>query len=750
MNRIKLIVPGFLLLGSPVFLTSAQEPAVQAEESADSIGATYDILDDLVVTAKKDAIKSDGATLTYDLEQDDSSKGQSVLDALKKVPMVSVDGQDNIYVNGNSGIKILVDGKENGLIQSNASMILKSMPAESLSKIEVITEPGAKYDAEGTAGIINLVTGRKQTRDGYAGSIGLSGGSRNYGANAFGSIKVKNFNADANVAYADNHGLWQENIGSETTHQYDDPESYLLKQTSRQRVGFRYVSAGLKMSWQPNDKNLFTWGGSYLGLWARVSDGLFETSVFNKNGVMNGRFSQNLDGTLTNGGATADASWRHNFDSDGQRLIVGYAFNFGQNAWNLKSENESGGSLSETFASASGTRVDNFNREHTVQVDYANPFHGYNHLLEAGVKGVFRRNSTDSKSLNGPDVSNLTVIKEATVIADQIQDVYAAYCSYTGHYGNWSVNGGLRYEHTVMGMDFHTGDYSNFRRHLNDLVPNAAISYSFAPTNTLRLSYQMRISRPTIDQLNPFRLTLVETEVRQGNIDLSSEHHNNVTLTYSNFGRIIGGNVSLEYSQTNNTIAEMIVRAGDIQYSTYGNYGKKRDVRLSGFLNFNITPKMSLNVNGYVTYVDIDAPKIGKHNSGWGGAYGANWMYEGPGAVKFTAYGGQTLHLVNLNGYFGGWYYYGLGISRDFLKDKKLNIAINASNFLTKYSGGYSYEFGDNWTQRNSWKGLNWNVGINLTWKFGHLQEKAKQSGLDLTNTDASSTSSKGGGGIGI
>ena len=112
-------------------------------------------LQDLVVVAKKDLVKSDGSKVSYDMANDDSSKGQSLLDAIRKVPMVTVDGDDNIYINGNGSIRIYVNGKADPMLTSNYQKIFKSMPATSVSKIEVLTEPGAKYDAEGTGGILN-------------------------------------------------------------------------------------------------------------------------------------------------------------------------------------------------------------------------------------------------------------------------------------------------------------------------------------------------------------------------------------------------------------------------------------------------------------------------------------------------------------------------------------------------------------------------------------------------------------------
>ena len=133
-----------------VAAASLASPVLMAQEVQDTVPASYDDLDELVIVAKKDVVKSDGATLTYDMSRDASSKGQTLLDALRKVPMVTVDGQDNVYIKGSSNFKVYTNGKDDPMLTANYKTVFKSMPAEAVTKIEVITEPGAKYDAEGT------------------------------------------------------------------------------------------------------------------------------------------------------------------------------------------------------------------------------------------------------------------------------------------------------------------------------------------------------------------------------------------------------------------------------------------------------------------------------------------------------------------------------------------------------------------------------------------------------------------------
>ena len=155
----KTFITSSLLLASAGALAQTTAPL-------DTVPETTTDLEDFVIVASKPVVQSDGAKLTYNMEEDPSSKGNTLMDALKKVPMLSVDGEDNIRLNGQSSFKIYVNGKEDPSLTANYKNVFKAMPSEAVVKVEVITEPGAKYDAEGPAGIINLLTLTKTTTDG--------------------------------------------------------------------------------------------------------------------------------------------------------------------------------------------------------------------------------------------------------------------------------------------------------------------------------------------------------------------------------------------------------------------------------------------------------------------------------------------------------------------------------------------------------------------------------------------------------
>lgn len=740
-----------MTLGSPTMF--AGEPAEGGETPATELNGepadtTYNELDEFVLTVKKELIKSDGEKLTYDLEQDDTSKGLSVLDALRKVPMVSVDGQDNIRVKGDSGFKIYVNGKEEPMLTANASKILKAMPSESVSKIEVITEPGAKYDAEGTGGIINLITERKQRKDGYTGSLSLNAGPRNEGASAYGRVKYDRFTADANINYSDNFLSDNTTYNHEETLDYTSAEAYGKLTDMRQKFGFYYLGGGLNLSWEPTDKDLFTVSGNVYSVSAKIKELNVWNTIFDRSGAETSSFAQKGFGKLEHLGATGSASYKRTFNDSRHSLIASYAFHYGKNFMDVGYNNED--IMNAAFLpGAQDNKSDILNREHTATLDYTLPL-GEKHSVETGAKGIFRRNTASSSQFIGTDSDNLTEVAEDASLTAQIQDVYALYASYGGMFGKFSLKAGLRYEHTYMGMDFRKGMGENYRRHLDDVVPNGSLTYLLGPASNLRLAYQMRIRRPGLSEMNPFKFQIYQGQIRMGNPDLESEKYHNLSLTYTNFGRVLGGNISLEASTSDNTIENFKYFEDNILYDTYANMGHKNSIALNGFLTCNITNDMSLGVNGSVNYTTIRSGDRSLGNHGWNGNYGANFNYTGPWKIKYGVYGGQSTGNINLQGKWYGWYYYGLGITRSFLKEDALTLSLNAQNFFTKFSHYKSITETETHRQTSNGKNANWNVGISISWNFGQLKEQVKKTGANLENEDIKSDSKNQGGGISL
>lgn len=731
-----------------VAAASLASPVLLAQEVQDTVPASYDDLDELVIVAKKDVVKSDGATLTYDMSRDASSKGQTLLDALRKVPMVTVDGQDNVYIKGSSNFKVYTNGKDDPMLTANYKTVFKSMPAEAVTKIEVITEPGAKYDAEGTGGILNLITETKQTKDGYAGSATISGSNQQMAAALYGRMRQDKVTADANVTYAQTLGKLESRQHSDMVNPSDLINNRQVNDIE-QNFKFRYVNASLNLSWEPSASNLFSAGADVSWTNADCSKMHIVNSMFKHDGSL--LWSNVQDGTakVKNLDASGNVAWRHNFGRQDNYLSMAYRFNFGNSHTGVSYLNSvlEGDMERIPFEKNSTT---GYQRQHTANIDYENSIADGKHVFQTGAKAVFRRNSNSNESMFGMSADDMQPAGSGSGYVDQVQDIYALYAAWRGTFGNVGTNAGVRYEHTYMGLDFLDPAYTDFRRNLDDIVPNAAVTYMFGPANNLRLAYQMRIWRPSADQMNPTVFKMTDSYAKVGNPDLESERHNSVSLTYSNFGRVLGGNISASYRQSDNSIESFQYVKDGVTYDTSGNLGTKRSFDLSGFINWNISPKMSVSLSGSVLYTDIKAGKEGLQNYGWTGNYNASWNYTGPWGVNYGIYGGQSTGTVNLQGKFYGWNYYGLSIKKSFLKDDALSVTINANNFFTKYKKYVSKSVMNGYHAKSVNHNRSWNVGISVSWNFGHLSDKVKSANTNQDTDDTKKSEKGSGGGLGL
>ena len=728
----------------PLILSANAAFAQDVQKNDTTAGSSYD-LEDLVVVADKPIVQSDGAILTYNLQEDPSTKGNTLLDALRKVPMVSVDGEDKIRINGQENFKIYVNGKEDPSLSANYKNIFKAMPADAIVKVEVITEPGAKYDAEGTAGILNLITITKNSTDGYSGSIQATLSKAQSGGSLYGRMKKGKLTMSANFDYANGRLVPQHSDNITTLENTLSSDAGRQVNSMKQRVGFDYIGGGLNLSYDLSDRDLITVNSNIYAVKGDLlkDKSTYSSIIYNADNSIRGEVFRRIDAQIANTGITAGTSWQHDFNGNGHKTILSYLFNHGYNKLegNLFTEKSSGVSLADPYEKMLNK---DFNNEHTIQLDYENPFGDGKHKLELGGKAVWRRNNTDSYNLNGDSGSTAELTDKSDLT--QIQDIYAAYASYTGKFGNLSANAGVRYEHTRMGINFHYGDTPDFLNHLNDVVPNAGLTYSFSYTSNLRLAYQMRISRPSLSQVNPFKQTFTPNQVTMGNPNLSSEKSNKVSLTYTNFGSVFGGNIGIEYSSIDNSIAHTYTMIDDVLYESYGNMGHDRRIAIFGMCNWTIIPRMQFMVNARLTRQMFSAEEMS--NKGWNLNYGANWNYSLQSGFKFNLYGGQKTRSYNLTGYNDGYYYYGLGISKDFLKNDAMTVTLSANNFLQGHNTYRTVTDTKGIRTTGEYKNSNWNVGISLSWRFGSLKSDVKKTDKSINNDDKSSFGAKSGNGL--
>ena len=221
---------------------------------------------------------------------------------------------------------------------------------------------------------------------------------------------------------------------------------------------------------------------------------------------------------------------------------------------------------------------------------------------------------------------------------------------------------------------------------------------------------------------------------------------NKVSLTYTNFGSVFGGNIGIEYSSIDNSIAHTYTMIDDVLYESYGNMGHDRRIAIFGMCNWTIIPRMQFMVNARLTRQMFSAEEMS--NKGWNLNYGANWNYSLQSGFKFNLYGGQKTRSYNLTGYNDGYYYYGLGISKDFLKNDAMTVTLSANNFLQGHNTYRTVTDTKGIRTTGEYKNSNWNVGISLSWRFGSLKSDVKKTDKSINNDDKSSFGAKSGNGL--
>ncbi len=692
-------------------------------------------LAELSVVAQAPLVKVEIDKLTYNLKDDPESATSNVLDMLRKVPLLTVDADDNVQLKGGSNFKIYLNGKPSNMLASNPSQVLKSMPANSIKDIEVITDPGAKYDAEGVGGIINIVTD-KRVDDGYVGSVGAGIDSRGaYNANAYVTLKYGKFGFTGNGNYYTFKS--PESESNFTRRDFSVQPESILKQNGVSGYDGKGTMLSGMVSYELDTLNLFS-----VSLNGHTGDG---TNSTNTDVISTGRYNYDYDriseSTNERGSIDLSADYQRSFKKKGKLLTLSYRFG--------SSPNNSDG-ITDT-KNVKGTpilrpqdyRMKNFNnadgQEHTGQIDYVNPF-TKNHSLEAGLKYIYRDNSSAGNNMYQLLNSNEWLV-DLTRKNDFQHDQYIAsgYASYGYKRDKFGFKAGLRGEQTKQNVNFISKKDSIIKTDFFDMVPSLAFSYQMSMTQTLRLGYNMRIYRPGIWHLNPYINNIDPLNISYGNPDLDAEKNHNLSLNYGSFSQKLNLNASFNYSLTNNSIQSYQFVKEGINNSTYGNIGKSQSLGLNTYIRWAPTKDLNMFVNADGNYMDIHST-VNKEfqNSGFSFRAFSGVTYTFPYEVRLSVNAGYFGSRIMLQSKMDPFYFMSFGLSKSFM-DKKLDVAIRGSNPFQKYMDHKNFTTGEGFTQESLFRRPAQSVSLNLTYRFGDLKSSIKKIQRGITNQDLKS-----------
>lgn len=716
-------------------------------------------LETVEVVAYKPLVKADVDKIAYSVEDDPEANTNTVIEMLKKVPMVTVDGQDNIRVNGNSSFKIYVNGKPNNMMTKNPKEVLKSMPASSIKKIEVITNPGPKYDAEGVGGILNIVTEGKGP-EGYNATFSGRANNSSYGGGLYATVKQGKLTMSVNYNASSNH--------SPKGYTYSDRSQIGTDGTVTSSTVADGYTKGHSL-WQGGDVE-----ASYEIDTLRLITGSFSLSKFSsKRDALNTAFSTVPATGQRLYGYRSPSYSKENWDDYSASLDYQRSFSVKDRLLTLSYRLESSPSTSDSrylytdreAADDWQTFIDRMRdqrmdgdentMEHTFQIDYTTPF-AKHHTWEAGVKYILRRNKSDNDRYNlGTGDKDETYDSDNSSHYRHHNDILAAYTGYGLTLDKWSARLGLRYEHTLQKVEYLLGRGTNFHKNFDDLVPSARLGYKFSDATNLSVGYKMRINRPGIWYLNPYLDDRIPDAISQGNPNLDTEKSHAVDLQFSSYNSKLTYTLTGTYRFVNNSIesVDRLVNdrnieglpnptGKDVIYSSYANIGHIQYAGLMAFANWTPITNTRITLNGSVGYSHMsDGQSLRNH--GWCTNIDASLQQTFAKTWIFNASYYVQTPQPTLQGKDARYQWYNFSLSKSFM-DKRLTLTAYIINpFGKRYFCYRSETVADNFrtTASSSWCQLYY--GVSVSFRIGKLKASVKHTERTVENNDVK----QGGGG---
>jgi outer membrane receptor protein involved in Fe transport len=673
-----------------------------------------DLMKEVVIDRRRVLIEEKLDRTVYNVERDKSLTGGDATDALRRVPLLSVDIDGNVTLRGSANIKVLINGKPSTITANNLADALKQIPVDQIKSVEVITSPSVKYDADGSAGIINIVLKQDRihgilvdpdmalgTRDAF---LGINGAYNNkkmaFSIGGFGR-------ATYNVTGTYNDA---QTVGTEILDQQAATRKHEL--TDNYTMGWDYDM----------DKHNF--------LNASVRYSQFNSHINQDNLISNFFTGPVLDSTLLSqvaitsrsGTLDATADYTHSFTRPQQEfsLLTLFSRTDGTSGFTNAQQNPADG--------ASISRMGNSNRssnqEITLQADYQTPLDS-NQLLEFGGKYI---------------------IREVISIYDNRftyrQNVTAGYLEYTlNTHSPFSFRAGARYEYAAISAGLQdSGETLPFIPSYGVFVPAINTGWRLKNGKLIKLAFTRRIQRPSIQFLNPYVVASDPGSISTGNPALGPEYSDNIELGYNTAMKDMTIGFSGFYRHTTNAIESISlpVAAGDTIERTYANIGKENTGGLNVFAILDIGQKLSLSGGADIYYTALSAggPGLAGHHTGWviGGRLSGGYTFvKGWTLYLYSYYRGSQ---VLLQGYQTGFPYYSLTLKRDLPK-KRGTIGIGAVNFLSRQVSVTTNVNSASLSQSTTNLDHTFSLRIFMSFTLGKLKvEREERQKKSITNDD--------------
>lgn len=619
----------------PIVLTAGQSsytvPAISMSPEAKAVGG-------VTVTSRKPLVEAKPGMMVVNVDASPTNAGLNALELLEKSPGITVDNDGNISLKGKQGVLVLIDGKPTYMSSADLAAFLKNMQANNIQSVEIMTNPPAKYDAAGNSGIINIKT-KKNIVKGMNGSVGL-GYTQGVYPRGFANLNLNYRNDKFNLFGSYNpyrFAGFNELSIQRTIFKSDKvtPDAFADQVSNNKFWGFgQNFKVGLDYSIKKDE---------IIGVLVNVNlndndeKSRSDLNMLNSGKQVDSRFkSAGTEGRKFLG-VTTNLNYKKTLNKEGREFSADadYAFYDSRNSNTLYTNVADlvRDTVTNTWLE---TKMPSKINIYSFKADYVHPFKN-KWKLETGLKSSWV-NTDNVADYIRKDVHDWMPDDRSNAF-DYKENINAAYGSLSGEINKWSLSAGLRLEHTNARGKQAVGD-SSFKRNYVNLFPNVGVGYNFNENNQLNLAYGRRIERPSYDNLNPFVFFLDSLTYNQGNPYLKPQITDNIELSHT-FLKFI--TTTVNYSVTNDVIAEMLKQEGKKTFQTRENVAKLSQIGIAVMVNTPIKKWWTIS-----TYLNA-------YNNQFEGFYNGD-----PIDIKMTTFMGNMSNSFNLgngwNAELSGWY----------------------------------------------------------------------------------------------
>jgi outer membrane receptor protein involved in Fe transport len=731
--NVRLTYVGFTTVDKPIEVNNSHVDLGVIKMDADSKN-----LKEVEVVAQGTQMHFDVDKKVFNVDQNIAAAGGSASDVLKNIPSVTVDDQGNVSLRKDGNVEVWINGKASGLTADNRAQVLQQMPAESIESVEVMTNPSAKYNPEGSAGIINIVM-KQNHKAGYYGSVsaGLTTPDNGkLGKNLGASINYTSSKVDAYINLGYRAMSFE---GGGTTNRRNDTTQLIQSNTMLTSFSGLFMRAGI-------DYHLDKRNSIGLSGFGMAGSGVQSTNIHNiqtdfmttPNTLMRD-YNQMNSGTGTRPSLNLNLDYHHDFDKKGSNILANLSYSSHQRGGtNTYAQNDS---ITKALSNITQQTISN-NTELEFKLDYTNKLSDDSKLEAGWQSDVSNRLSATSGIENPTSTNGLSSPIDIPSYYDNFnynEQIHAGYLTYGNRFDKLSFQLGLRAEYftNVSTITTRTALESDSiqqvpRKNLFHVFPSFYLTYSLPNSGELQFNYSNRVNRPRGQQINPYKNFSDSTNITYGNPNLAPQYSSSLELNYVKTWGAQTLSTSVYYHITDNVIQNVHFLDGKTLESTYLNVASAENTGLELISKNTLFRFLNLTSTVNLYYSKLDSASFknptnnqtigisGSSNLSWSANVMANFMLSKTFSGQITAEY-DSPQLIS-QGTENAKFTMDMGIRKTFM-NRKFTVSLNVRDLLNSDHNNQTTS-GVGFTQTTSSYFHGRMLGLTLSYNFGNTKPK--------------------------